>query len=221
MENDFSASAHISPESEQKISEISIELMKNSYSAIEMQNLEAAYWTLLFKSSMGPTWHILKARHLLLFSEVYNATAFKPFRTSQVRPTEEREKNLTFIERVGEGMKFPITFSVNDETIHVIFMTADEILDWPKFRSLACAHFTDFESRSWLFWTIVRSYLMQHKFDLDGVVYRKLEHQQAEKIRGIALCQKEYRKHPLFALFFPDTVDKMVTMISDSFIALC
>jgi hypothetical protein len=221
MENDFSASAHISPESEKLVSENVIELMKDASAAIEMQNLEAAYWTLLLKEPMGKKWHILKARHLLLFSEVYNATAFSPFKISLVRPQDECDKLLASIERIGNGIKFPISFLVNDETVQIIFMTVEEVGNWPLFRDLACAHFTDFEARVWLFWAIVRTYLMEIKYEYDGVTHRKLEHRQAEQIRGMTLCQNEYRKKPLFALFFPETSDKMVTMISDSFTALC
>lgn len=222
MEVEFNASAHFSRENEKIANETLTLLLNDEDSAIKVQNIEAAYWTLLLAEPIGPRWHILKTRHLLIFYKVYNWMATALFKISQVRPREEREQLLASIKRPEpKNIKYPITFSINDDKIHIIPMSEDEIYNWPKFRALACAHFTNFEHRVWLFWCIVRSFLMQQKYDAEGLVYRKLDIQEASLIMVKPLSAKEYKIRPLFALFFPQKPVKMITMTSDSFSALC
>jgi hypothetical protein len=157
-------------------------------------------------------------RHLLLWCQVNLLTLSAATKEPTVRSAKDTELLLQKFSRPAGAQLHPVAFYVGEGIIKTVPMTFEEIKDWPTFRALSCAHLLDFEGRAWQHWCSVRSYFMLQKYDLHGVTYTKLKKHQAEKVRGIPMPE-DYSLHPLFGLFFNDK--SMVTILSDSYLALC
>jgi hypothetical protein len=163
-------------------------------------------------------------RHIYLWDQVYTLCATRR-EEPKVRPAKDTEFVLSGLSSIRskedprkEERKYQVVLYGGEKNeLKRIGMYLHDVLHWPTFRVIVCAHIMNFEAHSWWHWCCARSHFMRHKYIVDGVKFCKLEQKLAESLVGQDL-NDSYSEHPLFELYF-QSVDAS-SLVSDNSMAL-